>query len=119
MLTRWGGMQRPGGLRAPRWGGLLVLLVTAGLAVPGSASGSPAIPRARSSMALITAPGSSVLLFGGDYYDRFGDVHMLGDTWTWDGSRWTEQHPSDSPSPRCCMGVAYDLAHGEVVLYGG
>ena len=43
----------------------------------------------------------------------------LGDTWTWDGTDWTQRTPAHSPSPRYCLGMAYDAARGQVVLFGG
>jgi hypothetical protein len=42
-----------------------------------------------------------------------------GDTWTWDGASWTKQSPALSPSPRIYAAMAYDEAHGQVVLFGG
>jgi hypothetical protein len=55
-----------------------------------------------------------IVFFGGA---GGGSVH--DDTWTWDGSDWTEQHPTHSPSPRQELGMAYDAAAGNVVLFGG
>jgi len=53
-----------------------------------------------------------ILLFGG-FREGPG---ILGDTWLWDGSNWTEQHPAVAPSPR--NGAA--IASGKtLVLYGG
>jgi hypothetical protein len=57
-------------------------------------------------MALATGPGGTVVLFGGDYYNQHGSINFMGDTWTWDGAGWTQQHPVTAPSPRCCVGVA-------------
>ena len=56
-----------------------------------------------------------VVLFGG----YGGGPLPLGDTWTWDGTTWTQEHPATSPSARIGMGMAYDQARGEVVLFGG
>jgi len=55
-----------------------------------------------------------VVLFGGE-----NDDGELGDTWTWDGSAWTEIAPAASPSPRTHAAMAYDAARQEVVLFGG
>jgi hypothetical protein len=52
-------------------------------------------------------------LFGG--YDG----SFLGDTWTWDGSDWTERTPAHSPPARGYPGMAYAAAPGQVVLFGG
>jgi hypothetical protein len=60
------------------------------------------------------AAHKQLVLFGG--YD--GTTHF-NDTWTWDGARWTEQHPADSPSPRRSFGMVYDPVRRETVLFGG
>ena len=52
----------------------------------------------------------TVVLFGG---------YGLGDTWTWDGSDWSEQFPPVSPSPRHDAAMTYDASTGDVVLFGG
>jgi hypothetical protein len=53
------------------------------------------------------------VLFGGY------DTSFLGDTWTWDGTTWTQDFPATSPSAREGMGMTYDQSRGEVVLFGG
>jgi hypothetical protein len=55
-----------------------------------------------------------VVLFGGTTL-----THNLGDTWTWDGTTWTEQNPAVSPSARWAMGMSYDAASSEALLFGG
>jgi len=55
-----------------------------------------------------------VVLFGGTNGQSY-----LGDTWTWDGVDWTEQHPATSPPAGLGMGMAYDAARGQVVMFGG
>jgi hypothetical protein len=60
-------------------------------------------------------PGTGQLvLFGGN--DGSGP---LADTWTWNGSNWTEQSPSTSPSARSDASMAYDPGTGQLVLFGG
>ena len=72
-------------------------------------------PTARSHMGMANdAETGQVVLFGG-----WDGTQPLDDTWTWDGSSWTEQHPVRSPEPRCCFQMAYDAARGQVVLSGG
>ncbi len=73
-------------------------------------------PRFGASMAYDAATGT-VVLFGG--YGCGGGCGMLGDTWTWDGTTWTQQHPATSPSARYYESMAYDAARGNVVLFGG
>jgi hypothetical protein len=55
-----------------------------------------------------------VVLFGG-----FGSRGNLGDTWTWDGTTWTQQHPATHPRPRYGVSMPYDAATGTAVLFGG
>ena len=60
------------------------------------------------------AARGEVVLFGGRR------LRLLDDTWTWDGTDWTERSPRHrSPSARDSMGMAYDAARGEVVMFGG
>jgi hypothetical protein len=59
-----------------------------------------------------------VVLFGGSRNDAFG-VGPSRDTWTWNGADWTKREPAHSPSPRFGPGMADDIAHNEVVLFGG
>src|SRR5215472_17494939 len=40
-------------------------------------------------------------------------------TWTWNGSTWTRQHPATTPPSRCRASMAYDAATRTVVLFGG
>jgi hypothetical protein len=72
-------------------------------------------PSARDGMGMAyDAARAEVVLFGGCCSGG-----LLNDTWIWDGTTWTEQHPTTSPSARSGMGMAYDAARGEVVLFGG
>jgi hypothetical protein len=61
------------------------------------------------------AATSTVVLFGG--FNNRGIV--FGDTWTWDGTTWTQQAPATSPAHRVYASMAYDAATGQVVLFGG
>jgi hypothetical protein len=45
--------------------------------------------------------------------------NVLGDTWTWDGSNWTQQPTAVSPSARMLASLAYDAANSTTVLFGG
>jgi uncharacterized protein (TIGR03437 family) len=58
-----------------------------------------------------------VVLFGGINYSS--TFQVLGDTWTWDGTTWTQQSPTYSPPARRSHMMAWDDARGQVVLYGG
>jgi hypothetical protein len=57
----------------------------------------------------------SVLYGGSDL--ATGDFHS--DTWTWDGSKWEQQHPVKEPVSRKPAAAAYDQIRGQVVVFGG
>ena len=63
-------------------------------------------------MAYDAATGQ-VVLFGGS------NGSNLGDTWTYNGTTWTQQSPASSPSARYDSTLAYDATTGQVVLFGG
>jgi hypothetical protein len=44
---------------------------------------------------------------------------LFGDTWTWNGSAWTQAMPATSPSARSAPGLAFDPAAQRVLLFGG
>jgi hypothetical protein len=64
-------------------------------------------------------PTQQVVLFGGMSNANTGGTPILGDTWTWNGSDWTQQHPASSPPARMDASLAYDAASGQFVLFGG
>jgi hypothetical protein len=75
-------------------------------------------PPARQGAAMAyDAATSDIVLFGG--YNGNSHGHTFGDTWTWDGSTWTKQHPATSPLGRAGASIAYDAATSNVVLFGG
>jgi hypothetical protein len=80
----------------------------------------PRKPSPRSSMGMQHAqPPGKVVLFGG-----FGEVpegfeSFLGDTWLWDGSTWAPRQFPQAPMRRSQMGMAYDFARHQTVLFGG
>lgn len=59
-----------------------------------------------------------LVLFGG-ITAVSGTIVVVGDTWVWDGSNWTQMSPSTSPSARSGHVMAYDTARQRVVLFGG
>jgi sugar lactone lactonase YvrE len=82
------------------------------------AQASPAAsPSARyGAVTAYDAATGTVVLFGG--YDASAGT-ILGDTWTWNGTTWTQQFPLNSPPAREFATMAYDAATGTVVLFGG
>jgi hypothetical protein len=65
------------------------------------------------------ATGNTVLFGGTDATGLNNIGNVTGDTWTWDGTTWTQQFPAASPSARFYGAMAYDPATGDVVLFGG
>jgi len=62
----------------------------------------------------------SVMLFGGGIEHPPGSGgSAFGDTWSWNGTTWTQQFPVTSPSARLGAGLAYDSGLGALVLFGG
>jgi hypothetical protein len=55
------------------------------------------------------------LLFGGEY----NHGNPLAETWVYNGTNWTHLQPATSPTPRLWHGMAFDAAHGTIVLFGG
>ncbi len=59
-----------------------------------------------------------VVLFGG-VTSGSQTPTLYGDTWEWDGSRWTRQAVATGPSPRMSCAMAYDPVRRRTVLFGG
>ena len=49
----------------------------------------------------------------------FEPAQVSGETWTWDGRAWYQEHPATSPPGRTGAGLVYDAGHTVLVLYGG
>jgi hypothetical protein len=78
----------------------------------------PSGPSARAEAVLAFDPvRRRVVLFGG--YERVsGERRPLGDTWEWNGTRWTIASKT-GPSPRNGAAIAHDFGRGRTVLFGG
>jgi hypothetical protein len=75
-------------------------------------------PSARGAAAMAYDPASrTVVLFGG-LTGAIQNATILGDTWTWDGRDWTQQHPANQPDPHI-PDMATDPAKKDVLLQGG
>src|ERR1700687_3770836 len=77
---------------------------------------STPFPRQFHSMAFDSQVGH-VVVFGGDHLQPNG-LGPINDTWQWDGSQWTQDWTSATPSARTGQTMALD-ANGRVVLFGG
>jgi hypothetical protein len=82
------------------------------------AHASPAhSPTARSG-AVMAWDGHQIVLFGG----TANGTDEFNETWTWNGSDWTQITSAVSGTPptgRQNAAMAFDSAHGKVVLFGG
>jgi len=57
------------------------------------------------------------VLFGGNVYIN-GGIQSVAETWLWNGQTWTRSSGT-GPSARAYFAMDYDVARGQVVLYGG
>lgn len=85
-------------------------MVTASTSVPG--------PRGHCAMAYDPAAGRS-LLFGGAWSIYAVGSFLGSDTWSFDGTSWTQLLPVASPPARKDAALAHDAARGRFVLFGG
>jgi hypothetical protein len=76
-------------------------------------------PRQGQGMAWDGAAGNIVLFGGNEGY--ISDGPYLNDTWTWDGTTWTQQFPPVSPPARRFdnASMTYDAATRTVLMFGG
>jgi len=58
----------------------------------------------------------AVVVFGGFGVSVGFDVN---DTWSWDGTNWTQLQTASAPSAREGVSMAYDPIHHHLVLFGG
>jgi len=63
------------------------------------------------------AAAGNVVLFGG--IPSTGGQPFMNDTWTWNGSTWTDENLTNSPPGSYEAMMAYDAAAENVVLFGG
>ncbi len=76
-------------------------------------------PPPRSDGGMATDPlHRNVVMFGG-VNDCTITCSLLGDTWTWDGTTWTDANPPTVPPSRSRAAMAEDPVHPQDVLFGG
>ena len=69
------------------------------------------------SMAFDTS-SSQLILFGGFYVGHVTTT-ATDETWSWNGTAWTQLKPTTSPPARGGASMAYDPAISKLVLFGG
>jgi len=82
--------------------------------------GSPPA-RAHHAMAYDASRGRVVLFGGWDAPSSLVDtnVHPLGDTWEFDGTRWVAMSPAKSPPATMLHSMTFDPSRNRVVMFGG
>ncbi|MEZ4368565.1 MAG: kelch repeat-containing protein [Kofleriaceae bacterium] len=81
-------------------------------------------PRAEAALA-VDVHRAQAILFGGftglDSGEFTGGItaNPSSETWAWDGTSWTRRTPATRPPARGGHGMAYDVARGVVVMFGG
>lgn len=82
-----------------------------------SASGGPP-PRASAGFGFDLVRGVAVV-FGGISGSLFTPGSLRNDTWEWNGTTWSQRTPTSPPGPREGAAMAFDVARGRMVLFGG
>ena len=75
-----------------------------------------ALPPSRAHAAMAYDPRRDrVVLFGGELPGR---AARLADTWTWNGTSWTQLPSPQAPGGQSCHAMAYDPSRGVIVMVG-
>ena len=82
---------------------------------------SPAVDPGQLTNGVLVFDGArqQTVMFGGSRTSGSEWEPYVAETWVWDGTTWTEQFPATAPPPRRDHALAYDVARGRVVLFGG
>jgi hypothetical protein len=76
-------------------------------------------PSARSFAGMAYDPATRTILLFGGHATNLPDQDLLGDTWSWDGTTWTQLQPATSPPARYGAAMTTDPATGTILLFGG
>lgn len=68
---------------------------------------------------MVYDPASKVIVFVDEVDHNSACAAHTMETWTWDGTNWTQVVSATSPPIRSGFGLAYDLKHSLTVLAGG
>lgn len=82
----------------------------------------PSTPTPRIGYSLAYDPTrQEVVLFGGFGVRSATQLggQLLDDTWTWNGTNWTQQFPAVHPTARSAHSMAYHPGSQSVILFGG
>ncbi|MCU4185526.1 hypothetical protein K6U06_14230 [Acidiferrimicrobium sp. IK] len=89
------------------------LVLFGGTGAPPAASAGPEAPPTTAPAAGSSAAGAGMAAQG------TAGATTLGDTWTWNGSAWSQANPPVSPPARTDASAAFDPVHNVSVLFGG
>lgn len=95
---------------------LAVLLAVVFLSAPLFAQPTS---RTNSRMAFDASQGSIILFGGATPADSSKKRTELNDTWQWNGVRWVQRFPANSPSGRSAFVMVYDSLRERILIYGG
>jgi Phage tail protein (Tail_P2_I)/Galactose oxidase, central domain len=111
-ILMYGGQNAAGTMLAETWGWNGTTWTNLAQAGPGGRAGHVLVYDA------VAAPTQQVALYGGT---SSYNVNVLSDTWTWNGSTWTQLVTSGSGTPTGRQGAvaAYSTAAQSIVLFGG
>lgn len=61
------------------------------------------------------------ILFGGRSSTDYGTAiaYYSSETWIWNGTRWAQRFPTQSPSARSAQAMTFDTLRSRAVLFGG
>lgn len=64
-------------------------------------------------------PGRNVTVLYGGENTMAGNTVVLGETWEFNGTTWTQRTPANTPGKRTKAAMAYDQGRKQMVLFGG
>lgn len=103
-----GGNGDGGGGDLAEWGGAV-----------WNSTAPPVLPPTRTRQAIACDAARGVTVLFGGAAAQSGTLIVRQDTWTWDGTLWTQRFPFSFPTIRAGHAMAYDSVRQRVVLFGG
>jgi M6 family metalloprotease-like protein len=83
----------------------------------------PPGPAGRTGHMLAYHPALGIVMVGGaggkDVTDTSWNYDFRRETWTWDGTQWTQQFPDQQPGPGYTLGATWDSARGRLIFHLG
>ncbi len=78
-------------------------------------------PGPRAAQIMVRDPSRGIVVLFGGHNGSSSNAYatVLGDTWTWNGTDWTQKNPVHSPAPRDYAQAYYDPNLQMVVMCGG